>query len=265
MTARLQKTGIFGCGRLGSATAAYLKTFFDMELSWILDKGDEPPSSVDAALDASVSDAVAEHLDWAIRSGTNLVIGTTGWDSTIMEKASEGIRSSGIGVLIAPNFSLGAALVRRIALVMGGFAGLVEGCEAGISERHHKGKKDAPSGTAKSLAAAVAQGYSLAGAGSLSGWTLGTWEQGKVPISSLRCGSEIGWHEVRLEAPCETICVTHEADSRDVFAVGAVRCLRWINGRKGIFTFDDMAGELIGQAFGAAMAAVNAEDARSTQ
>jgi 4-hydroxy-tetrahydrodipicolinate reductase len=236
------KIGIFGRGRLGNAVAALASRESDLEIAWIVDKGEEPSGSVDAVLDASTAEAVGGHLAWALRTGTDFVIGATGWDRPILEPA----RSGRIGVLVSPNFSLSVAFLRRAALAMGRFAAFEEGSSLAIVERHHAAKADAPSGTAKLLAEALVQGCPR-----YSGWNQGRAETGKINIASLRAGTEVGYHEIRLETDSDAIVLSHEADSREIFAHGALVALRWIHGKKGFFTFDDLAAELIDPLFGA--------------
>ena len=72
---------------------------------------------------------------------------------------------------------------------------------------------------------------------------------GKINIASLRAGLEIGYHEIRYETGADNLVLSHEADSRDLFAKGALAALRWLKGRKGIFTFDDVAADIIDPLF----------------
>lgn len=234
------RIGVFGRGRLGSAVVECSRESKDLTLAWALGRGYAPRSPVDVVLDASHGEAVRGHIEWAVRTGADLVIGATGWK--IPDLAD--IVGERIGVLTAPNFSLGAALLRRFSLVLGRFAASYPEADLGISEKHHRNKTDAPSGTAVTLAAALVRGCPR-----YSGWTLGSAAPGKLSVSSLRTGYEIGCHEVLLDAPAETIALSHSARSRDLFARGALEALRWIRGRKGLFTFDDMAAELIDPLF----------------
>lgn len=243
------KIGIFGRGRLGSAVAALAAREKDLELAWFIDKGEEPTASVDAALDASAAEAVAGHIGWALEAGANLVIAATGWDRSILnasliEKAP-GTGTPRIGVLTSPNFSLSVAFMRRAAMALGRFAALEEDSTLAIVERHHSLKADAPSGTAKLLAEALVQGDPR-----YSGWNQGRAEAGKINIASLRAGLEVGYHEIRLETANDAIVLSHEAESREIFAKGALVALRWIKGRAGLFTFDDVAADVIDPLFG---------------
>lgn len=238
MNERPTRIGIFGRGRLGSAVAALVERTPGMELAWSAGSGDAPGKRADVVLDASASGAVSGHVGWAIESGTTLVIGTTGWDSSIVDTLDAEALS--IGIMVAPNFSVSVAFMRRVALALGRFAAREPGADLSVLERHHAGKADAPSGTATLLAAALSDG-----SGRHRGWTTGRAEQGKINIASLRSGSTVGYHELRYEAPMENLVFSHEAFNRDVFARGAIEALLWIRGRRGIFRFDDMATEII--------------------
>ncbi|MCK0112542.1 hypothetical protein MWU75_10365 [Ornithinimicrobium sp. F0845] len=243
--------GIFGRGRLGSAIAAAVERSGDLEVAWLV--GQDTPedlSPVDVALEVSHAGAVADRIGWARRTGTDLVIGTTGWDRSLLDddagttgpstqathaQATHAQPSAGespaIGILTAPNFSLTVALLRRISLALGGYAAL-QGGDLAVSEIHHTRKVDAPSGTALLLRDALAEASGQ-----------------DVQTASLRLGEVVGRHDVHLTSAVESITVTHEAHSRDVFALGALTAVRWLHGRRGTFTFDDLAAEVLDPLF----------------
>lgn len=236
------RIGIFGRGKLGSAVAALAAREKDLELAWFVDIGEEPSGGVDAALDASAAGAVGAHVAWAVATGTPLVVATTGWDSSALDGAK--LAAAGTGVLVSPNFSLSVAFLRRTAVALGRFAALDGDSSLAIVERHHAMKADAPSGTAKHLAEALAQGCPR-----YAGWNLGRAEEGRINIASLRAGLEIGYHEIRYETAADSLVFSHEADSRDLFAKGALVALRWMKGRRGLFSFDDVAADVIDPLF----------------
>jgi len=236
------KIGIFGAGKLGGAVAALAAREKDIELGWAVDLGEEPSCEVDAALDASAAGAVPGHLDWAMRTGTNLVVATTGWEASILSPL--GAAPARIGVLTSPNFSLSVAFMRRAAVAMGKLAAMEAGSSLAIVERHHAAKADAPSGTAVHLAEALSRGCP-----SYSGWNQGRAEEGRINIASVRAGKEVGYHEIRLETGADALVLSHQAYSRDLFAQGALVALRWIVGRVGLFTFDDVAADVIDPLF----------------
>lgn len=177
---------------------------------------------VDVAIDFTAPDAVLANVIALGRRGVNVVIGTTGWQSVESEVRAS-VEQSGIGALAASNFSIGLHVFRRaVATAAAGFAGDPD-VGAWIHEAHHIHKKDAPSGTALTLRAAVEQaGYGR-----------------PVDVSSTRAGAIPGTHTVGFDGPAETITFTHTVRDRAVFARGALDVARWLSGRRGWFTIDD--------------------------
>ena len=235
------RLGVFGRGRLGGAIATEIARYTAspdaLELAWTEGRDAGPRTRVEVAVDASNAAAVEEHLMWALETGTDLVIATTGWKIPNLAERVDGR----IGVLVASNLSTGVALMRRLAIVLGAYAAMDEDADLGIIEHHHKMKLDAPSGTAINLALAVQTACPR-----YSGWKMGSWEKDKISIASLRSGFEIGRHELSLDSAFETLTITHRAKDRRVFAAGAMRAATWIWGRKGVFTMDDYASEKFG-------------------
>lgn len=235
------RLGVFGRGRLGGAIATeiarYTATPDALELAWTEGRDMGPRTRVEVAVDASNAAAVEEHLEWALRSGTDLVIATTGWKIPDLSERVGGR----IGVLVASNLSMGVALMRRLALMVGAYAAMDQDSDIGIIEHHHKMKQDAPSGTALNLALAIQSSCPR-----YTGWNMGSNEKDKINMASLRTGYEIGRHELTLDSAFETLTITHRAKDRRVFASGAMRGATWIWGRKGVFTMDDFASEEFG-------------------
>lgn len=225
-TCRVTTTiGLLGTGRLGSAIRAAADTADDVSVAWAVGRGDVPEVPVDVAIDVSTAAAVAEHLAWAQRTGTPVVIGTTGWDTALLDEVGPEAR-----VLVAPNFSLGVALVRRLARVLGGYAAHAPvDVDLAVTDTHHRHKIDAPSGTALTLREALAEGAGRA--------------PEDVQTTSLRLGSVVGDHEVVASSALETITLRHTAHSRDLFATGALTAARWLATRPqpGVYSLDDLA------------------------
>lgn len=224
------RVGIFGRGRLGTLVADAVYATPDLRLAWALGREDEPRAPVDVAVDVSAGAAVPAHLAWARKTGTDLVIGATGYDPALLDGDPR------IGVLVAPNFSLSVALLRRLCLTLGRYAGRLAGpggveTDLAVLDVHHRGKADSPSGTALLLAGALAQG---------SGRPVES-----VQTVSLRVGAAVGRHEVRLDTPLETLTLTLEAHDRAAYAQGALTALRWVEGRRGVYTLDDLAADVL--------------------
>jgi 4-hydroxy-tetrahydrodipicolinate reductase len=230
------RIGLFGRGRLGSAIAAEAGG----SLAWQVDLGESPSGPVDVVIDASVAAAMSQHLTWALEMGTDLVIGATGWT---MPDLSTRVGNR-IGVLVSSNFSLTVALMARLSTVLGRFAALDPARDPYVLEHHHRLKADAPSGTAKTLAAAV-----MVGCPRKTEWTLGTPASHQLSVGVLRAGAEFGTHTVGIDAPAEVLRLTHTARSRAPFAQGALQAAHWLHGRKGVFTMDDLATDLLDPLF----------------
>jgi 4-hydroxy-tetrahydrodipicolinate reductase len=234
------RIGVFGKGRLGSAIVEAAGA----DLSWQVSRETPPVEKVDAAIDASAAAAVPAHLDWAIQTGTPLLIGTTGWSVPDL-KERVGDRTA---VLVAPNFSLTVALYARLSLILARFAALDEDMDPYLVEHHHARKHDAPSGTAKQLAAAL-----LKGCPRKTEWVIPAVGAPVAPhqlnVSSIRAGHTYSSHTVGLDAPGETLELVHAARSARPYAEGALRAAAWIQGRRGVFTMDQVAADLLDPLF----------------
>ena len=203
----------------------------------------EALSGVDAIIDVSSAAAVETNVARAAAAGVNIVVGTTGWDrGALARERVEGIAlEAGIGLLIAPNFALGARLFARIVEAAARICASQEELDLWIEEAHHRGKVDHPSGTALALARSVL---------AETPWkrTIVTeLPDGPVPpeslvVSSSRGGYEPGLHRLIIDLPEENIEIRHVARSRRAFALGAVRAAEWIAGRQGVFTMDHVIG-----------------------
>jgi 4-hydroxy-tetrahydrodipicolinate reductase len=202
---------------------------YGFELAGIVDRNTAedpfrwPPAHV--AVDFSVADAVPVNMRRLAERGIHVVIGTTGWQNQAQTVRADAERY-GIGVVAASNFALGVNLFLAVAERVGAL--MTERPEFGawIHELHHAAKRDAPSGTALALRAALERaGYRHA-----------------VDMASTRAGAIPGTHTIGFDAPAETITLTHTARDRSGFARGALEAARWIQGRKGWFSMRDVLG-----------------------
>ena len=179
----------------------------------------------DVAIDFSIADAVPENVRRLAQRRINIVIGTTGWSANEAD-VRRVVSDAGIGAVAAPNFALGVnlfvALTERAAQLFGPQSAF----GAWIHEAHHATKRDAPSGTALLLEAAMKE-HAFSG---------------PIDVSSTRAGSIPGTHTIGFDAPGETITLTHTARDRSGFARGALEAARWVHGRKGWFTMKDVLG-----------------------
>lgn len=181
------------------------------------------PGALDAIIDFSSPDGTLAVADIAERARAALLVGTTGLAPA--QHARLARLSATCPTMIAANTSLGVAVLRHLVREA---TRLLPGYEIDIVEAHHIRKKDAPSGTALALAAAVA-------------------EAGReVPperIHALRGGDIVGEHTVQFAGPGETIRLSHGAVNRDLFAMGALRAAAWLASQKpGVYTIEDSLG-----------------------
>lgn len=235
------RVGLFGKGRLGSAIAAA----GGERIAWTATREDPPDVPVDVAIDVSAGAAVPARLAWALERGTPLVVGSTGWDLRDLE-----LRVAGrIGVLVAPNFSLGVALYRRMVAVLARFAALDPERDPYILEHHHARKLDAPSGTAKLLAETI-----LENCPRKRTWTtpLGAerLRPDELSVSAVRAGTTWSSHTVGLDAPGEVLELRHEARDARPYAEGALAAAEWLIGqclvgKRGCFTMEHVAADLV--------------------
>lgn len=179
--------------------------------------------NVDVVVDFSAGPAVKHNLRLVAERGWNMVIGTTGWQEDEAE-CREIVQRTGIGVIASANFSIGMNVFRLVVEEAARRFGAMEDVGAWIYETHHHAKKDAPSGTALMLKRAMTEaGY-----------------EKRIDMSSTRAGAFPGTHEVGFDALTETVTLTHAVRDRAVFAHGALEAARWIKGRQGWHTMDDM-------------------------
>jgi 4-hydroxy-tetrahydrodipicolinate reductase len=187
----------------------------------------ETLSGIDVAVEFTTPDAAPDNLRRLAALGVNSVVGTTGWHGQLPD-IRETVTKSGTGLVWAPNFSVGVNIfIQVVAHAAALFANQTE-YEAWGWEIHHSAKKDAPSGTLKKLAEEMrASGYAR-----------------PVSLSANRAGAHPGTHEIGFDSAADTITLRHTARSRDAFARGALRAARWIAGKKGVFEFREILGEL---------------------
>jgi len=176
----------------------------------------------DVAIEFTEPQAAFENVLACVRAEIPVVVGTTGWYARLPE-VEQAVANGRGAVFHAPNFSLGVALFQRIAAEAARVMRDIVEFDAQIVETHHRAKKDAPSGTAASLASTVSRGLGR-----------------EVEITSVRVGAVPGTHELLFDAPFEQIRLTHEARDRRVFAAGALRAAEWLVGRRGTFTMHDL-------------------------
>ncbi|MDP3541525.1 MAG: dihydrodipicolinate reductase C-terminal domain-containing protein [Elusimicrobiota bacterium] len=176
-----------------------------------------------AVIDFTTPDSCVRFAAACGRNKVPFVTGTTGL--TVVQRAQVAAAARKTAVFMAPNFSRGVTMLLHLAEAA---ARRLPDYDAAIVETHHKGKKDAPSGTALRLAQAVAEGRR---------------DDAAVPTSSLRVGGVVGDHSLTLAGSFERLTLSHTADSRDAFALGALEAALWTARKKpGLYDMLDLMG-----------------------
>ncbi|MFZ4747584.1 MAG: 4-hydroxy-tetrahydrodipicolinate reductase [Sphingomonas sp.] len=241
----MTRIGIFGSrGRMGAAIATIIP-MLGATFSGGADVGDNCSAlaaNSDVLVDFSSPTALAEHLTAARVTGTPLLIGTTGLDGSHQAMINDAARD--IAVIQAANTSLGinflAAMVEQAAARLG------NDWDVEVLEMHHRHKVDAPSGTALLLAQAAAngRGKSLPELSRFDRFdSTDPREPGTIGFASLRGGSVAGDHMVLFAGEGERIELGHRAESREIFARGAVKAVLWLVDKPaGRYTMADVLG-----------------------
>jgi dihydrodipicolinate reductase len=233
------KIGLFGYGKMGRAIEA-LAQQQGAEVVWRANRenagslSDADLRMADAVIEFSSPEAAFENVMRCLRAGVPVVSGTTGWLEQ-MPAAEQYCRENNGALLWASNFSVGVnlffALNRKLAELMAKWPEY----GASVTETHHIHKKDAPSGTAITLANDL-----LASSGRYGEWALGSAPPGSLPIKAVRENEVPGTHLVRWQSAVDEISIEHRAHNRDGFALGALLAARWIVGKKGVFGMGDV-------------------------
>ena len=211
-------------GRMGQRIAASIPAERGCHIIQAIDRDDElqvKAGEADVVIDFSSDEGAARAAQAATTLGCALLVGTTGLSQASLEAIER--TSARVPAMVAPNTSLGVAVTRRL---VADAARLLPGFDIDIVETHHVRKLDAPSGTARSLAEAVARGTGK--------------PMNPARIHAIRAGDVIGEHVVTFSGAGERVIITHTATSRDLFALGALRMARWlVNQRPGMHVSDE--------------------------
>ena len=195
-------------------------------------------SGVDVCIDFSTPFAVLDNIKAVASSGTNLVVGTTGWYDKL-EDVRKIVKKEEIGFLYSSNFSLGINIFLHILKNAAHMFDKYADYDVAILESHHNQKADSPSGTALSLGATIVQ-HMRRKTEILSEASHGPIKTHQLHISSTRVGSTVGKHSVVFDSECDTIELAHTAKNRRGLALGAVVAAEWLKGKKGFFTMKDV-------------------------
>jgi 4-hydroxy-tetrahydrodipicolinate reductase len=231
------RVGVLGAaGRMGSEACAAVDGADDLELVARVDVGDprDALEAADVVVDFTHPSAVADNLRWCVDAGLHVVVGTSGVGEELLDDV-RGRMQPGQGVLVVPNFGIGAVLMMRFAAQAARFYDSVE-----VVELHHPRKADAPSGTATRTAQMIAAARAEAGVGPGPDATThdpdgarGATVDG-IPVHAVRMAGLVAHQEVLLGSEGETLTIRHDSLHRSSFMPGVLLAVRGVADHPGL-------------------------------
>ncbi|MET7946178.1 4-hydroxy-tetrahydrodipicolinate reductase [Micromonospora sp. NPDC005324] len=233
------RVGVFGArGRMGIEVCKAVDAADDLALTAAIDQGDSR-SSVSAAeviVDFTTPDVVMDNLQWCIEQGISAVVGTTGFTEQRLEQVRGWLADKPeVGVVIAPNFGIGAVLMMQFAARAARHFESVE-----IIEQHHPRKLDAPSGTATHTARQIARARAEAGLGPVPDATKDEVPGARgaeidgVRVHAVRATGLVAHQEVLFGGTGETLTIRHDSYDRVSFMPGVLLAVRAVRNRPGL-------------------------------
>ncbi|ROT33321.1 4-hydroxy-tetrahydrodipicolinate reductase [Micromonospora sp. HM5-17] len=235
------RVGVLGArGRMGAEVCRAVDAADDLALVARIDQGDPLDNAADAGaevvVDFTTPDVVMHNLRWCIDRGIHAVVGTSGFTEQRLEQVRGWlVDRPGVGVVIAPNFGIGAVLMMQFAARAARFFESVE-----IIEQHHPRKLDAPSGTAAHTARLVARARAEAGLGPAPDATRDEAPGARgaeidgVRVHSVRAAGLVAHQEVLFGTTGETLTIRHDSFDRASFMPGVLLAVRQVPRRPGL-------------------------------
>ena len=235
------KVAVLGAkGRMGSESIKAISECKDLELVASLDLGDSldklASSGAQVVVDFTHPDSVMGNLEFAIKNGISVVVGTTGFDQKKLNQIKSWLESNPkVGALIAPNFGLGAVLMMQFAAQASKYFESVE-----IVELHHPAKADAPSGTAVRTAELITAARKSVNKAAMPDATTSEIDGargakiGDVQIHSVRLRGLVAHQEVILGDVGETLSIRHDSIDRTGFMPGVLLAIREVGSHPGL-------------------------------
>jgi len=235
------KVAVLGAkGRMGSEAVKAISAAEDLELVAQLDVGDSLDnlikSGAQTVVDFTHPDSVMGNLEFAIKNGINVVVGTTGFDTKKLNEIKSWLQAQPkVGALIAPNFGLGAVLMMQFAAQASKYFESVE-----IIELHHPAKADAPSGTASRTAELITEARKSVNKEAMPDATSSALvgargaKVGDVPVHSVRLRGLVAHQEVILGDLGETLTIRHDSIDRTGFMPGVLLGVRKVGQNPGL-------------------------------
>ncbi|MCS0636487.1 4-hydroxy-tetrahydrodipicolinate reductase [Streptomyces sp. LP05-1] len=240
MSSKLRVAVIGAQGRIGSEAVRAVEAAGDMELVAALGRGDRLETLTEAgaqvAVELTTPASVLDNLEFCVRHGIHAVVGTTGWTDDRLARLTGWLDASpGTGVLIAPNFSIGAVLTMKFAQAAARFFESVE-----VVELHHPNKVDAPSGTATRTAQLIAAARAEAGLPAQPDATATALDGARgadvdgVPVHAVRLRGLLAHQEVLLGGEGETLTIRHDSLHHSSFMPGILLGARRVGSAPGL-------------------------------
>ncbi len=190
--------------------------------------------NAEIAIEFTEPNLVKSHIEHCCKLNLPVVVGTTAWYANF-EEIKQTVLNHNASLFYATNFSLGVNLYfeanKYLAKLMGNYSQY----SCSIEEIHHTEKKDAPSGTAITTAEGIIENH-----GGYNSWDLSPLSDQNIQINALRLPNVPGTHHVFYESDIDKITLSHEAKSRDGFALGSIVAAEWLLSKKGVFTMKDL-------------------------
>lgn len=237
---------LFGHGRMGKQVEALAPARM-MTVTQIFTERDnlsdvaavrQRLSDVEVCIDFSTPTSVLETIRTVAACGKNIVVGTTGWYDQL-DEVKKIVKEKKIGFLYSSNFSIGMNIFLQILTYTAHVFERFDMYDVAVSEMHHHGKADSPSGTALTLGQIILQ-HIHRKKGMLQETAHGAIRPEQLHVTSTRLGDVVGTHRVTFDAEADAIELVHTAKNRQGFALGALIAAEWLKGKKGFYTMKDI-------------------------
>lgn len=240
VTERLRVAVLGAAGRMGRTVVQAVEAADDLELVARVDAGEDlavvAEAGAQVAVDFTVPSVTEANVHALVDAGVHVVVGTTGWDDAALDRVRDHlVHAPGVGVLVAPNFALGAVLTMAFAAQAARWFESVE-----VVELHHPDKVDAPSGTARHTAAGIAAARAAAGLGTSPDATAQQLEGARgadvdgVRVHAVRLRGLVAHEEVLLGNPGEMLTIRHDSFDRVSFMPGVLLGVRKVARHPGL-------------------------------
>ncbi len=236
------KIALIGYGKMGQAVEKISPNLGARVVARINSNAQEAEwkgiENADVCIDFSHPGAILRNIKKVAQFHKPIVIGTSGWYDQI-EIVKALVEEYDLGLIYAQNFSLGMNLFIRIVAEAAKLMDQIDDYDVALSEIHHRGKVDSPSGTAYAIADTLLKNISRKKKINCN-INEGKIDAEELHVSSVRIGAVPGTHTVIFDSNWDTITLTHRARNRSVWAHGALEAAKWIQNKKGFFNINDM-------------------------